>query len=30
MSLAEVQGSFEEKVYAHFAAAQSALPFLRG
>jgi len=29
MSLAEVRGSFEEKVYAHFAAAQAALPFLR-
>lgn len=29
MSLAEVKGSFEEKVYAHFAAAQAALPFLR-
>jgi NAD(P)-dependent dehydrogenase (short-subunit alcohol dehydrogenase family) len=29
MSLAEARGSFEEKVYAHFAAAQAALPFLR-
>jgi NAD(P)-dependent dehydrogenase (short-subunit alcohol dehydrogenase family) len=29
MSLAEMRGSFEEKVYAHFAAAQAALPFLR-
>ncbi len=29
MSLTEVRGSFEEKVYAHFAAAQAALPFLR-
>ena len=29
MSLADMRGSFEEKVYAHFAAAQAALPFLR-
>jgi len=29
MSLAEMRESFEEKVYAHFAAAQAALPFLR-
>jgi NAD(P)-dependent dehydrogenase (short-subunit alcohol dehydrogenase family) len=29
MNLAEMRESFEEKVYAHFAAAQAALPFLR-
>jgi NAD(P)-dependent dehydrogenase (short-subunit alcohol dehydrogenase family) len=29
MNLAEMRESFEEKVYAHFAAAQVALPFLR-
>ena len=28
MSLADVELGFEEKVYAHFAAAQAALPFL--
>ena len=27
--LADVKAGFEEKVYAHFAAAQAALPFLR-
>jgi NAD(P)-dependent dehydrogenase (short-subunit alcohol dehydrogenase family) len=29
MNVAEMRQSFEEKVYAHFAAAQAALPFLR-
>ncbi len=29
VSLAEVRAGFEEKVFAHFAAAQAALPFLR-
>src|SRR3984885_10106554 len=28
VSLAEVKHGFEEKVYAHFATAQAALPFL--
>ena len=28
MPVAEMRASFEEKVYAHFAAAQAALPFL--
>ena len=30
VSLADVRLGFEEKVYAHFAAAQAALPFLSG
>jgi len=29
MSLTEMREGFEEKVYAHFATAQAALPFLR-
>ena len=29
MNLAELKAGFEEKVYAHFAAAQAALPHLR-